>query len=53
MFTCCYLASVQPFDNPWLNRLEIMNEVFVLYSIYWLYFFANLIAQPHVQYKAA
>ena len=25
----------------------------VLYSIYWLYFFANLISDPAVQYKAA
>jgi TRAP-type C4-dicarboxylate transport system permease small subunit len=50
---CCYLAKHRPFEKRWLNRLEILNNVFVLFTIYFLYFFAGLVTEPEQQYAAA
>ena len=47
------LVKTRPFENNWMNRLEIFNETIVLCSIYWLYFFMGLIPDPEVAYEAS
>ena len=49
----CWLVSVNPFENVWLNRLEITNEIVALYSMYWLYIFSGITPPPKVRYRAA
>lgn len=47
------LVELRPFDDPWLNRLEIFNETTVLFSTYFLYIFGGLIPDPVIAYQAS
>ena len=53
LYLCAYLAEFYPFESVWLNRLELFNNMCMLYSLYWLYIFANLTPDPTTQYTAA
>lgn len=52
-FFTILLVKIQPFDNVWLYRLELFNEIVVLTSIYFLYFFMGLIPDPEICYEAS
>ena len=38
-----YLLRVRPFEDPFLNRLEIFNECCVLASTYHLYLYSDFL----------
>ena len=46
-----YIASVKPFENPLLNRLEIFNEVCIISATYHLFFFPEYTDDPEFQYQ--
>ena len=46
----CYLADARPFEETWLNRLEMANELLVLLAIYCLYGFAGVVTDPEQNY---
>ena len=39
-----YLLTVRPFDDPFLNKLEIFNEFCVLVSTYHLYLYSDFLS---------
>ena len=39
---CCFLVEFAPFEDTWINRLEVFNEISILFSIYFLYLFAGV-----------
>jgi len=45
-----YLVSVKPFEQPILNRIEIMNEVTVLVASIHLFVFSDFVEDPQRQY---
>ena len=45
-----YLVSVKPFEEPMLNRIEIMNEVTVLVASIHLFAFSDFVEDPQRQY---
>ena len=49
----CYIVDIWPFEEPWLNWLELFNESVVLLSIYMLYMYAGLVADPEINYEIA
>jgi hypothetical protein len=46
-----YLILVQPFEDPFMNRLEIFNEFCIMVASYHLFFFIQLEQFPEMQYK--
>lgn len=46
-----YTIKAKPMENPNLNLLEIINEVFTLCSFYIILFFTNWCYNVEVSYK--
>ena len=53
MLMMCYLVSAWPFEDPYLNWLELGNEGLILVLIYLMYMFAGLIPDPEINYEIA
>jgi hypothetical protein len=54
-FFCCllmllYLADVRPLNSPFLNRMEIFNEVTLLCCSYFLFAFTDFVAEAGTRY---
>ena len=47
-----YLISVKPFKEPRLNKLEIFNELTVLFCAYHLPLFSDLVPDADIKYMA-
>jgi hypothetical protein len=42
----------KPFEEPFMNRLEIFNEISIMAAAYHLFIFTDFEADPVQQYKA-
>lgn len=36
-----YIGWYKPFERPWMNRLELFNEFFILGSCYFLFGYSD------------
>ena len=46
-----YNKLAEPFDSPLLNRLEIFNELSIMFAAYHLFVFTNYVDDPQMQYQ--
>ena len=42
--TCCYIIEGRPMESPFLNRLELVNQCFLLSCVYFLYLFTDFVS---------
>jgi len=49
LFKVCFYISVRPMDQPYLNHIEIINEVFTLSSLYFIIYFTDWCANPELK----
>jgi hypothetical protein len=47
---CVYVLQYQPFEEPFLNRMEVLNECFTLMLIYFTFCFTPLVQSVRDQY---
>ena len=50
MVACLYVLHYRPFEDPFMNRMEVMNECFTLLLIYLAFCFTPLIQSVRDQY---
>ena len=50
MASLTYLVVLKPFEDPLVNRLEIMNEVTNFILLYHVYAFSGALADPGHRY---
>jgi len=43
-----YLMSVRPFVDPLMNRMEIMNEIFIMAAAYHMLIFTDFLPNPNL-----
>ena len=43
LFVTCYTAVTRPFEEPVLNKQEVVNELMILLSTYMLYAYTDII----------
>jgi hypothetical protein len=51
MASACYIVHFKPFEEPLINRLEVMNEVTTLLLVNLIFMFTPIIDSPKVQYN--
>ena len=49
LFQLCFFIAVRPMTQPLLNRIEIINELFTLGSVYFLLYFTDWCDNPEVR----
>lgn len=47
-----YLGLVQPYSDPFMNKVEIFNELCILVVSYHLFMFTKFAPKPEIQYNA-
>ena len=43
LLTCCYIIEGRPMESPFLNRLELVNQYFLLTCTYFLFLFTDFL----------
>ena len=43
LYSMCFVSSVRPFSNPVLNRINFLNECFLLLTSYYLLFLTDIV----------
>ena len=51
LLSACYLLQFQPFDDPLLNKLEVVNEVITLFLISVSYTFTDIFDSAEFKYS--
>jgi hypothetical protein len=51
MISACYILHFKPFEEPLINRLEVMNETITLLLVNLIFMFTPIIDSPKIQYN--
>ena len=46
-----FIAEVKPFELPFLNIMEVINECFIIMAAYHLFLYTEFVPDPILQYK--
>ena len=48
IFVIIYIAGVQPFELPLMNKMEIFNEFSILIAATHLFWFTDFVPEPEI-----
>jgi hypothetical protein len=51
VFIIIYLGLTKPFEDPFANKLEIINEVFIIAICYHLFIYTMFVSDDVIQYN--
>ena len=46
-----FVAEVKPFELPLLNKMEVINECFIIMAAYHLFLYTDFVPDPILQYQ--